>query len=366
MKYQILKEIPKEAYTEIHLQLIPEIHETAKTFSEKIANHLHRHKAEVIRATFFGSLSERDRTLKQLTDKLRDNSKDTNFPLSWIEGDNCGKTFINGVYILALSGIEIKRLYHHHTPVGSAFETDKAVYCFLGGLYSDPELSPSEQAENILNDTENILNQAGLNFENTIRTWFFLDDILEWYGEFNRVRTAFFEKHNIFKKMVPASTGIEGSNPVKSKVALELMAIKPKKDGVQIERLPSPLQCSAEDYGSSFSRAIWFSDGEYSHITVSGTASIGPEGNILHPNELWKQIELTFHAVGEILKSRNFNFEDAVRAYAYFKDKRYIQAFYDYLKMAGLDDKISFICSENKVCWKDLFFEIEMDVARSV
>lgn len=362
MRHQRVEEIPKKAYREIHLQLVPEIYDTPETFTEKIALQLDHYQAKVIRATFFGALKEEHKTTSQLENQL----SGIDFPVSWIEGDNCGDAFINGVYILAVSGMEVERLYHNATPVGSAFQTEDAAFCYLGGLYSDPDLPASQQAENILNTTEYLLNQAGLSFDNTIRTWFYLDDILAWYGDFNRVRTAFFQKHDIFNKRVPASTGIEGSNPVGSKICCELTAMKPKNERFSIERLRSPLQCSAEDYGSSFSRAIGYSDGEHSYITVSGTASIGPGGNILHVNELRKQIELTFQVVHEILKFRNFTFGDAVRAYAYCKDKQYSRAFYDYLKTAGLDDKISFICSENKVCWEDLLFEIELDVAKRV
>jgi len=360
MKHQILKEIPKKAYREIHIQLVPEKNDTAKTFTEKIAEYLQAYQANPIRATFFGTLVEKKNTVRQLETLLTA----IDFPVTWIEGDNCTGAFINGVYILAVSGIEVQRLYHNSIPVGSAFQTEDADFCYLGGLYSDPDLPPSQQAENLLNLTENILNRVNLSFEDTIRTWFYLDDILDWYGDFNRVRTAFFNKHDIFSKRVPASTGIEGSNPAGSKAALELTAIKPKNNRFSIERLRSPLQCSAEDYGSSFSRAIWFSNGDHSYITVSGTASIGPNGDILHKNNLEKQMELTFNVVNEILKSRNFTFEDVVRAYAYCKDKNYSSAFYDYLKRAGLDDKISFICSENKVCWEELLFEIEVDVAK--
>ena len=362
MKHQILKEIPKKAYTEIHIQLIPEPHDNAESFTEKIARYLHEYKAQPLRATFFGTLTEKEDTLAELGNQFRE----IDFPVTWIEGENCSISYINGVYILGVSGIEIERLYEDNNPVGSYFETEDARYCYLGGLYSEKKLSPSHQAENLFESTEQLLNRVGLSFDNTVRTWFYLDDILDWYGDFNRVRTAFFNKHDIFNKMVPASTGIEGSNPARSRAALELTAIQPKNENYSIERLRSPLQCSAEDYGSSFSRAVWFSNGNHSYITVSGTASIGQDGEILHTKTLWKQIERTFDVVRAILESRDFTFEDAVRAYAYCKDRRYSQAFFDYLKISGLDDKLSVICSENKVCWEELLFELEVDVAKIV
>lgn len=164
--------------------------------------------------------------------------------------------------------------------------------------------------------------------------------------------------------MVPASTGIEGSNPKGSKICLELNAIKPKSNYFSIKRIPSPLQCSAEEYGSSFSRAIWYSDSEYSYITISGTASLNSAGKVFHKNNITKQIEITFRIVDEILKSNDFKFTDTIRAYAYVNNKDFRDPFYNYLKIAKLNKKLNFVCSENKVCWENLLFEIELDVVK--
>ena len=38
---------------------------------------------------------------------------------------------------------------------------------------------------------------AGMSFGNVMRTWFYLDRILEWYHEFNHVRTAFFRERKV-------------------------------------------------------------------------------------------------------------------------------------------------------------------------
>lgn len=358
MKHTAVREIPKKEYQEIHIQLTPESNETIEQFIERLTRILNENNAQVIRATFFGSLSKKANTVELLKEYLTT----FDFPISWIEGDNCSKSFINGVYVFAVSGIEVTRLYNNNIPVGSVFQTTDAEFCYLGGLYSDPELSPYHQAEKLFSITENILNQAGLSFIHTIRTWFYLDDILSWYGDFNKVRTAFFRRHKIFDNMVPASTGIEGKNPADSKICLELTAIKPKSKAFTIDRVRSPLQCSAEDYGSSFSRAIRYSDGQYSHLTVSGTASIGPDGDIFHANDPLKQMEVTFAVVNEILKEQHFDFNDAVRAYAYLRDKSYKDTFDKYLETASFPiETTNFISTENAVCWEELLFEIEFD-----
>jgi len=360
MERKSLKEIVRKYYREIHLQLIPEPGETALRFAEKITEILNKYDAKIIRASFFGNLSQIDPTIKHIADNL----SGINFPYSWIEGDKCNDTFINGVYIYAISGIEVKQLFNSGKIVGSYFQTDDAEFCFLGGLYSDPALStPGKQTENILITADNLLHQVGLSYDKTVRTWYYLDNILDWYDEFNKARTSFFLQHDIFNKLVPASTGIGGKNPAGSRVCLELTAIKPKNKRFLIERVESPLQCSPTTYGSSFSRAIKYSDGDYSILTISGTASINPEGKTMYPDNLGKQIELSFNVVKAILDSQNFSFKDIIRAYAYCSDKKFNDSFCNYLKNY-FPAKYAFICSENKICRKDLIFEIEVDVVK--
>jgi enamine deaminase RidA (YjgF/YER057c/UK114 family) len=357
-----LKEIVRKQYREIHLQLVPEQGETALTFAEKIAEILYSYNAKIIRASFFGNLSQLDPTIEHIADNLAG----INFPYSWIEGDKCAGTFINGVYIFAVSGIEVKHLFNNGKIVGSYFQTAEADFCFLGGLYSDPAISiPGKQTENILVLADNLLHQVGLSYDNTIRTWFYLDNILDWYNEFNKARTSFFLQHDIFNKLVPASTGIGGRNPEGSRVGLEVTAIKPKNKQFLIEKVESPLQRSPAEYGSSFSRAVRYSDGEYSILTVSGTASINPEGKTMYPDDLGKQIELSLNVVKAIMESQDFKFNNIIRSYAYCSDKKFTDPFMHYLKNY-FPAKYAFICSENKICRKDLMFEIEVDAVKKI
>ncbi len=359
MEYKSIRVIKRRKYKEIHIQIIPLPGETEQIFSEKIALILKNQDAKVIRATFFGKLANKENTLKC----LRFFPSGIDFPITWIEGDNCIDSFINGVYIFAVSGINVKRLFQNNKVIGSFFHTKDAEFCYLGGLFSDPNLTPTDQTEDILNSAEHILNQVGLKYENTIRTWFYLDDILDWYNDFNKARTSFYLRHDIFNKLVPASTGISGNNGTGSKLCLELTAIKPKNEFYSIERIKSPLQGSAENYGSSFSRTIRYSDSEYSGITVSGTASIDPEGQTVHLNDLSKQIDLSFKVVKAILDSQDFKLHDIVRAYAYCSHKSYSNVFFDYIE-SHFPVKFAFICAENKICRGGLMFEIEMDVLK--
>lgn len=359
MERKSIRLIQRSEYTELHLQLLPLPGETPQLFTDKIAKILDNNNAEIIRATFFGRLTEKDKTLKYLGEKF----SGINFPVTWIEGDNCSDSFINGVYILAASGISIERIYKENTVIGSFIRTKEADFCYLGGMYADPDLSASQQTLSVLNSAESILNKLQMKYENTVRTWFYLDEILDWYSDFNKARTSFFLQYDIFNKLVPASTGISGKNSAGSRIGFELNAIKPKGKGFSIEKVKSPLQCSAEDYGSSFSRAIHYSDNEYSCMTISGTASIDQEGKTAHVNDVSKQIELSFKVVMAILDSKDFKPSDIVRAYAYCSDKSYSKEFSEYID-SRFPHNFAFICAENIICRQNLLFEIEMDVIK--
>jgi len=232
--------IDRSEYQEIHFQVIPSHDDTHVMFSEKIAKFLSRFNSRVIRATFFGDLTEEENTINSIIKAL----KDTDFPYSWIEGGNCSEAFINGVYILAVSGIEAKGISDHGRIIGCSFRTTDADYFYLSGLLSDPDLSPAQQTSHILRSVETILNRIGLSYHNTVRTWFYLDDILAWYNDFNLARTKFFSEHNIFNVLLPASTGIEGKNNSGSKVCLELNAINPQSGDFRIAEVNSLLNLS--------------------------------------------------------------------------------------------------------------------------
>ncbi|HOK54203.1 MAG TPA: Rid family hydrolase, partial [Armatimonadota bacterium] len=184
---------------------------------------------------------------------------------------------------------------------------------------SDLSLPKQKQAAEVFENIESALQSTGMDFVNIIRTWFYLDDIFSWYDEFNSVRTEFFSKKRIFDGIVPASTGIGVRNQAGTAVVADVLAIKPKSDRVHIGMVPSPLQCPALEYGSSFSRAIEVTLPDLRRLYISGTASIKPNGETAHVGDIAAQIDLTMKVVQEILESRGMDWTDVNRAIAYFK-----------------------------------------------
>ena len=138
------------------------------------------------------------------------------------------------------------------------------------------------------------LGQVGLRFDQIIRTWLYLGDIVgmdgpevQRYQELNRARTDFFKGINFLTDRLPnrphhavypASTGIgtDGQD-----IMMSCIALATKRRDILTVPLENPRQTSAFDYAASyspkspkFSRAMALSCGNMATIFVSGTASI--------------------------------------------------------------------------------------------
>jgi enamine deaminase RidA (YjgF/YER057c/UK114 family) len=284
-----------------------------------------------------------------------------NGPLTLLQGDTCRGDTITGSQWMALSGVELHPIRDGDRLVGNWYETDHARYCLLGDLRADDlTASREEQTLAVFNKMATLLKQAEMAFTDIIRTWFYLNQLLEWYDAFNRIRTQFFTEQGTFEKRVPASTGIGAGTAAGEEVVCALLAIKPKTDQIHITTLPSPLQCPALDYKSSFARAVEVEVPDSRLLMISGTASIDPNGKTVHADNTGRQIELSMAVVHALLKSRNMDWEQTVRAIAYFKHAADIQLFKTYCARNQLPE-LPVAISHADICRDDLLFEIELD-----
>ena len=278
------------------------------------------------------------------------------WPVTWL----CANPDLAGVQIHAVKGGAVDRIEKNGRVVGSVFNDGVARHCRLGGLQPATATgAPAEQARVTFELLEAALRDAGLTFANVARTWFYLDDILTWYGDFNKVRDDFFRQRNVFNGLVPASTGIGSANLA----GMALVAGAYAVTGGQLAAVPSPLQCPALEYGSSFSRAVELKMSDHCRLWVSGTASIAPGGKTVHVGDVPGQIALTMQVVAAILESRGLSWRDTSRAIAYVRAAATAQQFQEYLTKHGLTD-MPVVTTQNVICRDDLLFEIEVDACR--
>ncbi len=284
-------------------------------------------------------------------------------PLTWVHGGAAGNG-LGGAHLQAIVGAQVRPLALEGHPVGLAVSDSHAVEVMLSGIH-DPDTTapPAVQARRTFERLEQALALADMDFSHVVRTWLFLDDILSWYDDFNRVRTAFFTERGVFDGLVPASTGIGAGNPLGAALVAGAYAVKPLSPQATVQPLPSPLQSPALQYGSSFSRAVEVAMPDLQRLLVSGTASIAPDGRTVHVDNLPGQVARTCEVIAALLESRGMNWGDVTRATAYVRRAEDEAAFERYRTTHGLPE-LPVVVAHAVICRDDLLFELEVDAVR--
>ncbi len=292
---------------------------------------------------------------------LREAFGDGAWPVLWVE-EGCGRDNpLCGIQIWAVAGPTVRPVLVEGRCAGTEFEADGVRYCRLGGILpADITQSRADQTEAVFAQMERALESVGMDFSHVWRTWFYNYHMLEWYGEFNVVRTAYFKAHRVFDGLVPASTGIGGRNAAGAALTAGLIAAKAVTAPLAPEAIPSPLQCPALNYGSSFSRAVEVETGGVRRLFISGTASIEPGGLSVHIGDVDAQVDLTMDVAGAILESRGMGWHNVSRAIAYFKIGEDKPAFDRCCAARGING-FPVLYTNNDICRDDLLFEIEVD-----
>lgn len=341
--------------TEYFLTALPEAGQSIRELLGEVAKVLHHSDAQIISQDVFASVASG----RSVHDALESTLGQPQWPVTWIDaGDGQG---FAGMQIWAISGTDVRSLSCDGHVTGRLFEDRYATYCRLGGLSaSQMSQAPGNQASEVLGQMEETLSAEHLHFSHTLRTWFYLDDILSWYGDFNRVRDAFFREQGVFNGLVPASTGIGAANVSHSALVAGLLAAKPKNGCMKALPVPSPLQCPAIDYGSSFSRAVELDLPDHRRLFISGTASIAPEGHTIHVGHVGAQTAKTMEVVAAILKSRGLQWTDVTRGIAYVRSAADIPVYTRYCQTHALP-LMPVVPMNSTICRDDLLFELEVD-----
>ena len=288
------------------------------------------------------------------------------WPVSWMEGNAGQARPIAGLQAFALTSDDVDRIWIDGHVVGTVFHDELARHCLLGGVVPSRRFpSRADQAKHTLVQLDADLAQAGFALADIVRTWFYLEDILSWYDEFNRVRTEIYQGIPFRTGSLPASTGIGARNPRGTALILGARASQPLPAAATAEEIGSPRQGPAPAYGSSFSRAMEIPTSSGRLLTISGTASIAAAGEILWPGDLDKQIALTMETVGAILQSRGLTFGEVTRAVAYFKHPADVPVFTNWCATHGLAE-FPVIPVPATLCRAELRFELEADAVQPV
>ena len=303
--------------------------------------------------------------------------------ITMLRGDTCNCPRATSIQLTAIAGTELNPINIDGERVGSTFAFDGHLHCVLPGIHA--KTHNESRGANVGAAFEKMLNAlqiVDMDFSNVIRMWNYLDDLLNWYDEFNTVRNAFFTKHSVYDAIVPAGTGIGAANQYGTAYIGDVWATKEAFASISKSAtssnpalssttsklstfpVPSPLQCPAIDYKSSFSRAIEVDSASFRTLSISGTASIEPGGKTVFLGDTAKQIDKTLQVIAAILKSREMDWSDTVRAIAYFADIEDLPLLAERMEANGVPATIPMAISHAAVCRDDLLFEIELDAMR--
>lgn len=323
----------------------------------RIVEELAEAEADLLSLMIFGALAAK----AEIDGAMRNILGEANWPVTWVEGASCDGLPLAGVQAFAVSRREVSRVRLGGRVVGSVYEDGGARHCLLGGIGpTATTLRAPAQVQQMFGNLESALDLAGFELADVARTWFYNDDILAWYGDFNRVRSAHYANVNFRTRATPASTGVSGRNPAGAALAVAAWAVQPLNGRDVVREVASPLQCPAPAYGSSFSRAVEINSGGSRRLLVSGTASIEPGGKTMWVGNPKKQIDLTMEVIGAILASRGMTFRDVTRATAYFQHPLFRPYFETWCAVRELQH-LPVVPVHCDICRRDLLFELELD-----
>lgn len=296
-------------------------------------------------------------------------------PFTFVQGSPPWGEGLSGVVIRAVpQGTPSWTIEHQGRPVGRGWRHHGHTCLILQNLQglnpgSGSSNLPSLQARRLLEQAAAILEEQGATYRDTIRTWFYLRDILSWYRDFNKARTAAYENFGLLPGAengpfpLPASTGIRGEVPTAAAAALDLLAIS-ASPGSRPEVIPlsNPGQPDPSKYGSAFSRGILIRQPEVSLIQVSGTAAIDPQGNSLYPHDLRAQIDCTLEKITLLLSQAGASLADIGAACVFLKRPEYLQTYQERAAAWGIQDLPAVIMIAD-ICRPELLMEMDAEVA---
>ncbi|MBN2292482.1 MAG: dioxygenase [Pirellulales bacterium] len=187
-----------------------------------------------------------------------------------------------------------------------------------------PSASVYDCSKSAFGQMQDRLTGAGAKFDQIVRTWLYLGDIVgpeketQRYKELNRARTDFFKPFHFGNNhasvapgtvVYPASTGIgtDGRG-----ILMSCVALATKRDDVFLTPLENPRQVAAFDYAAvyspespKFARAMAVRIGNIDTVFVSGTASI-TDSESRYIGDVKGQTNQTLDNIAALISPDNF------------------------------------------------------------
>lgn len=224
------------------------------------------------------------------------------------------------VWLYAISGDFQKKVSSH------GVEIEKNGYKhYWDTMYVDTVNSGNSynQTSTIMNNYLDRLHERNLSLkDNCLRTWFFVRDVDKNYQGVVESRKAIFDKEDLTTSThYIASTGIEGRHcDINTDVMMDAYAVD-NISSDQIKQLQALEYLNpTHEYGVTFERGTSIDFGDRRHIYISGTASIDKFGEVVHENQIDKQIDRTIENIRQLLIDAGAELNDLAQVIVYLRD----------------------------------------------
>ena len=157
--------------------------------------------------------------------------------------------------------------------------------------------------------------------------------------------------------------GLPPSEPAPSGI-LNSMPKGRKPVGRRAIKAPNVLN-EASDYGSAFTRGLRVElPGGVSQLLISGTASVGENGETLYEFDFRAQLWRTYHNITKLLESEGATWQDVVRTTCYIRDierdyREFNSVRNEFFSALGLNPFPASTAIQARICRSDLLVEIE-------
>jgi enamine deaminase RidA (YjgF/YER057c/UK114 family) len=351
--------------------------DTVTEVYNSIAKLISSFSGQIIHERCFAKIGFQEYLIKARAGAFRKYALEASTPVTFVEGESCLENKFTGIQIRALKATTENRVWtimDQGIPKGRAWSLDGSKFYMLqgvdGGKAGEPEsMDRKSQSEAMFRHAERILRNEGANYQDVVRTWIYLSDILDWYTDFNKIRNQCYTEYGFLGNAssreqaeqiyLPASTGIEGRNPFGLPATMDVFAVHRSMGSViQVRPLYGSKQTSAFRYGSAFSRAVVVEEPSTKLILVSGTASIDEKGRSLFKDDPAGQIRQTLDVVSALIAPEGATLQDLCEATVFFKRRQDYSVYQEIIKQLDIPDVPSVNMIAN-VCRDELLFELD-------
>lgn len=324
-----------------------------------------------IQEKYYGLSAARSAILKKRELAYRREELDLSVPVTWIQGTPLQAGEFVGLQIWGVAPRDnktaVKTVSNPTTGPGRLWTGDGFRMLHLpmvrglkpGGA---PTENASAQADRMFANAGLALKAHGLEYRNVVRTWIYMGRLLDWYDEFNRVRTAHFAPAGLGVPggaAFPASTGIQGRY-ADEECMMDVLALDSDDPGAAVATpiIQSSRQEESFKYGSAFSRGMTLEIGGRRTVHISGTASINSAGDSIHVGNAELQSLETMLCIAAILEEQGGGLANITSATLFCKNREAWEAWNRVSRMLQIPS-FPKICILADVCRHDLLVEME-------